>query len=294
MPDSMDRKMITGDLNSNPVNYIDAHQHFWKFDSVRDSWIDESMKLIQRDFLPPDLEPLLHQNGFTGCVVVQSDQSAVENDFQLANAHQHDFIKGIVGWVDLQADNVEDRLEYYSQFKKLKGFRHVLQGELQRDLMLQPSFKHGISLLSKFGFTYDILIFPDQLKYATELVKLYPEQPFVLDHLAKPTIKSGDAEGWKSDIIKLAAYKNVHCKLSGMVTEADWQNWKVENFKPYIDIVVNAFGVERIMFGSDWPVCLVAATYEQVLTIVQQYFSSFTKNEQDKFFGGNASRFYKL
>ena len=279
---------------SQTVNYIDAHQHFWRFDSVRDSWIDDSMKLIQRDFLPPDLEPLLRQNGFTGCVVVQSDQSATENDFQLANADQHDFIKGVVGWVDLQAENVEERLDYYSQFKKLKGFRHVLQSDPKRDLMLQPSFKHGISLLSKYGFTYDLLIFPDQLKYATELVKQFPDQPFVLDHIAKPPIKSGDVEAWKYDITKLAGYNNVYCKISGMVTEADWQHCKQEDFKPYLDVVVNAFGVERVMFGSDWPVCLVAASYNQVFTIVQQYFSSFTKSEQDKFFGGNASRFYNL
>ena len=279
---------------SQTVNYIDAHQHFWRFDSVRDSWIDDSMKLIQRDFLPPDLEPLLRQNGFTGCVVVQSDQSATENDFQLANADQHDFIKGVVGWVDLQAENVEERLDYYSQFKKLKGFRHVLQSDPKRDLMLQPSFKHGISLLSKYGFTYDLLIFPDQLKYATELVKQFPDQPFVLDHIAKPPIKSGDVEAWKYDITKLAGYNNVYCKISGMVTEADWQHCKQEDFKPYLDVVVNAFGVERVMFGSDWPVCLVAASYNQVFTIVQQYFSSFTKNEQGKFFGGNASWFYKL
>lgn len=279
---------------SQTVNYIDAHQHFWRFDSVRDSWIDDSMKLIQRDFLPPDLEPLLRQNGFTGCVVVQSDQSATENDFQLANADQHDFIKGVVGWVDLQAENVEERLDYYSQFKKLKGFRHVLQSDPKRDLMLQPSFKHGISLLSKYGFTYDLLIFPDQLKYATELVKQFPDQPFVLDHIAKPPIKSGDVEAWKYDIIKLAGNRNVYCKISGMVTEADWQHCKQEDFKPYLDVVVNAFGVERVMFGSDWPVCLVAASYHKVFTIVQQYFSSFTKNEQGKFFGGNASRFYKL
>ena len=279
---------------SQTVNYIDAHQHFWRFDSVRDSWIDDSMKLIQRDFLPPDIEPLLRQNGFTGCVVVQSDQSATENDFQLANADQHDFIKGVVGWVDLQAENVEERLDYYSQFKKLKGFRHVLQSDPKRDLMLQPSFKQGISLLSKYGFTYDLLIFPDQLKYATELVKQFPDQPFVLDHIAKPSIKSGDVEAWKYDIIKLAGNRNVYCKISGMVTEADWQHWKQEDFKPYLDVVVNAFGVERVMFGSDWPVCLVAASYHKVFTIVQQYFSSFTKNEQGKFFGGNASWFYNL
>ena len=276
------------------TGYIDAHQHFWKFDPVRDTWIDDRMKVIQRDFLPGDLEPLLKENGFEGCVVVQSDQSEAENDFQLANAEQHSFIMGVVGWVDLQAKNVEERLDYYTQYKKLKGFRYVLQGEVQRDLMLKPAFKHGISLLSKYGYTYDMLIFPDQLKYATELVKLFPHQRFVLDHIAKPPIKAGDIIDWEHDIKELANHSNVYCKISGMVTEADWQNWKQDDFTPYIDVVVNAFGSDRIMFGSDWPVCLVAASYQQTLGIVKQYFSPFTQNEQDKFFGANATRFYSL
>ena len=160
--------------------------------------------------------------------------------------------------------------------------------------MLQPAFKKGISLLAKYGFTYDILIFPDQLKYATELVKLFPHQPFVLDHIAKPPIKAGDIIDWEHDIKELANHSNVYCKISGMVTEADWQNWKQDDFTPYIDVVVNAFGSDRIMFGSDWPVCLVAASYEQTISIVKQYFSSFTQNEQNKLFGANATSFYNL
>ncbi len=273
---------------------IDAHQHFWKFDPVRDSWINDDMQLIRRDFLPTDLEPILEQNGFDGSVIVQSDQSEAENDFQLENAAQFDFIKGLVGWVDLQHTNVEARLEYYAQFKKMKGFRHVLQGETDRSLMLKPAFKNGISLLEKYGYTYDILIFPDQLAYSEELVKAFPNQLFVIDHIAKPGIKDKMINEWKKDITSIAQYENVYCKISGMVTEADWQNWEAADFKPYLDVVTEAFGINRIMYGSDWPVCLVAGGYEKMLGIVQHYFSSFSKDEQDKFFGSNATAFYKL
>jgi L-fuconolactonase len=273
---------------------IDAHQHFWKFDPVRDAWITNEMSVIQKDFMPHDLHPSLQQHGFTGTVLVQSDQSEKENDFQLANAAQHDFIKGVVGWVDLQAGDIEERLAHYNQFNKMKGFRHVLQGEANRALMLKPAFKKGIGLLKKYNFTYDILIFPDQLKYAAELVKNFPDQLFVIDHIAKPDIKNKKITEWKKDIQNIAEAENVYCKISGMVTEADLKDWKKEDFQPYMDIVLEAFGTNRIMYGSDWPVCLLAASYSQVLEIVKEYFSSFSANEQDNFFGANAVKFYHL
>lgn len=273
---------------------IDAHQHFWKFDPVRDSWITNEMSVIQKDFMPHDIYPLLQQNGFTGSVVVQSDQSEDENSFQLKNADENDFIKGVVGWIDLQAEHVEDRLKYYSQFTKMKGFRHVLQGEADRALMLKSAFKRGIGLLRKYNFTYDILIFPDQLKYSAELVKEFPDQLFVIDHIAKPGIKNKKTSDWKKDIQEIAENENVFCKISGMVTEADLKEWKKEDIYPYIDIVVEAFGTDRIMYGSDWPVCLLAASYGSALEIVKEYFSSFTTNEQDNFFGRNAVKFYNL
>lgn len=273
---------------------IDAHQHFWKFDPLRDSWINEDMKVIQRDFLPSDLEPLLQKNNFAGSVVVQSDQSEEENAFHLTNAEKFDFIKGIVGWVDLQAPNIKDRLEYYSQFKKMKGFRHVLQSEPQRDLMLKPAFMNGIGFLKQYNFTYDILIFENQLQYVPSFVAAFPGQAFVIDHIAKPLIKGGDISDWKAGIAAVAQFENVHCKISGMVTEAGWNDWKKEDFKPYLDAVLEAFGINRIMFGSDWPVCLVAGNYEEVAGIVEDYFSSFSQEEQDKVFALNATRFYNL
>ncbi len=273
---------------------IDAHQHFWKFDPVRDSWIDDSMKVIQKDFLPPDLEIILKENEVDGSVVVQSDQSERENEFQLKNAEEYDFIKGVVGWIDLQADDIEVKLAHYQQFKKLKGFRHVLQGETQRDYMLQSKFQRGIGLLHKYGFTYDLLILPDQLKYATQLAANFPQQYFVLDHIAKPRIKSKEINEWRNDIMSLALHENVYCKISGMVTEADWEGWTNDDFKPYLDVIVNAFGTARIMFGSDWPVCLVAASYKKMKDIVDDYFLNFSRSEQEAFFGKTAIGFYNL
>jgi L-fuconolactonase len=273
---------------------IDAHQHFWKYDPARHGWIDDSMKVIQRDFMPDDLEPVLHAHGIEGCVLVQVDQNQQENEFQLANAQANDFIKGVVGWVDLQAEDIEQQLETLSKLKKLKGFRHILQGEADDAFMLRSAFRNGIGKLRKFGFTYDILIFPKHLKNACQLVKEFPDQPFVLDHLAKPYIKAGKIEEWKKDIGALAQFDNVMCKVSGMVTEADWKNWKKTDFTPYLDHVVDCFGMSRLMFGSDWPVCLCAADYTQVVDIVDDYFSSFSKSEQAAFWGGNATRFYHL
>ena len=273
---------------------IDAHQHFWTYHPVRDSWISEEMKAIRKNFLPEDLQPLLQHHRFDGCVVVQSDQSEEENEFQLSNAAAHQFVKGVVGWVDLQADNIEDRLNHYSHFPLMKGFRHVLQGEPDRALMLKPAFMRGISKLEQHGFTYDILIFEDQLQHIPSLVTSFPNQPFVIDHIAKPGIKKGSFTGWKSAMTTVATYDNVYCKISGMVTEADWQHWTKEDFYPYLDVLVQTFGIHRIMFGSDWPVCLVAASYERMLAIVQDYFAAFSQHEQSLFFGGNATKFYKL
>ncbi len=273
---------------------IDAHQHFWKFDPVRDSWINEEMRAIQRDFLPADLEPVLKQNGMDGSVVVQSDQSVAENEFHLQHATSNDFIKGIVGWVDLRANDIEEQLQELSRHKKLKGFRHVLQAEPDPAFMLQPNFIRGISHLRKHGFTYDILIYPKHLSYAKQLVAALPDQPFVIDHMAKPLIKDQMIEDWKKDMAVIARHENVSCKISGMVTEADWKNWKKEDFRPYLDVTFEVFGSKRILFGSDWPVCLVAASYERMMEIVQNYISEFTEQEQADFWGGNAVSFYNL
>lgn len=273
---------------------IDAHQHFWIYDPARDSWIDENMKVIRKDFLPATLEPLLDQQQIDGCVVVQSDQSSRENYFQINNALENEFVLGVVGWVDLQSGDIDEQLSYLCNFVKLKGFRHVLQGEENRALMLTKKFKNGISMLSKYNFTYDILIYPDQLKYAEKLVKAFPQQKFVIDHMAKPNIKEGKIDGWKQDMQKIAKHPNVYCKVSGLVTEADWKGWKQTDFIPYLDVVTEAFGMKRLMYGSDWPVCLVSCTYPKMKGIVDKYYKSFSQSEKDAFYGGNALEFYDL
>lgn len=273
---------------------IDSHQHFWKYNEVRDSWITADMAVLRDDFLPQQLKPILQQHQFDGCVVVQSDQTPEENLFQLGHAREHAFVKGVVGWVDLQAANITGQLEELSTYEQLKGFRHILQGEADPELMLKPAFMNGISQLRQFGFTYDILIFPHQLKYAAELVGKFPDQQFVLDHIAKPAIKAGTIADWEPDIRLLAKHENVSCKVSGMVTEADWKHWTPNDFNPYLDVVFEAFGANRVMYGSDWPVCLLAADYEEVLSLLENYTAQLSTNEQELFWGGNATHFYKL
>lgn len=273
---------------------IDAHQHFWQFDPERDSWMGDDMKVLQQDFMPAQLQPLLQESGMDGCVAVQADQSEEESDFLLKLAANFDFIKGVVGWVDLKDEVLEKRLDAYSRFPKMKGFRHILQSEPDDAFMLQPQFQKGISLLHPYHFTYDLLVYPKHLKNVLKLVTLFPHQMFVIDHLAKPNIRMGKIKEWADDMRRIAHQPNVYCKVSGMVTEGDWKYWKKEDFDPYLDTIVQAFGTHRLMYGSDWPVCLVAATYKQQLSIVQKYFETFSASEQAQIFGGNAVQFYHL
>lgn len=273
---------------------IDSHQHFWKYHPVKEGWINEEMKVIQRDFLPLDLEPLLFENQMTGCVAVQADQSEEETHFLLDLAEDNSFIKGVVGWVDLCAENIEERLEYFSRYKKLKGFRHIVQAEADIDFMLQEKFQNGISKLIHYNFTYDILIFPKHLENAAKLVAKFPEQKFVIDHLAKPDFKSGEFSEWERGIRAIAQYPNVMCKVSGLATEADWNNWSSTDFTYCLDVVTKVFGMNRLMFGSDWPVSLLAASYAESCEVAEHYFLEFSKVDQDKFWSENAINFYHL
>lgn len=272
---------------------IDSHNHFWKFDAVRDAWINEDMHVIRRDFLPGDLVPLLIKNGIEGTVTVQADQSEAETEFLISLANEHDFIKGVVGWVDLLAPDLRSRLEHFARFNKLKGFRHVVQGE-PAGFLSNPDFAKGVKALAEYGFTYDLLIYHFQLKEALTFVARVPEVNIVLDHIAKPSIRSKEKTSWELEIAALSTFENVSCKLSGMVTEADWKNWTRDDFYPYLDEVLESFGPSRIMYGSDWPVCLVAATYDQQLGIVEDYISSLSSGEQNAILGDNAVGFYKL
>ena len=275
------------------MSSIDAHQHFWQYHPVTHDWINEDMAVIRKNFSPVELQPLLQQNNISGCIAVQADQSEKETDFLIQLATENTFIKGVVGWVDLRAENIRDRLLHYHQMPIVKGFRHILQGE-DPAFMLQPDFIRGIAALQEFGFTYDILIFPKHLPATIALVEQFPAQLFVIDHIAKPFIKAGLIDEWKKGIQMIAQFPNVHCKVGGMVTEADWKNWKKEDFIPYLDIVVKNFGVSRLLYGSDWPVCLVAASYEKTIGLVRDYFSSFTVAEEELIFGKNATQFYRL
>lgn len=273
---------------------IDSHQHFWKYNDSMSDWITPEMAVLRRDFMPQDLEPVLKESGIEGCVVVQVNQNREENLFQLDNAKHHDFIKGVVGWVDLQAADIDDQLKDLSGNQKLKGFRHILQGEEDRALMLKPDFLRGMKALATYNFSYDILIYPDQLQYIPELVEKFPNQRFVIDHIAKPDIKQGKLKTWSEGIKTLRNYDNLYCKVSGVITEADWSSWHSEDFDRYLDVVFETFSPKRLMFGSDWPVCLVAGQYKDVVSIAERYIAKLTTNEQSLFWGGNAKTFYNL
>ncbi|WP_019668275.1 amidohydrolase family protein [Eudoraea adriatica] len=273
---------------------IDSHQHFWKYDPVRYSWIDDSMKILRQDFLPSDLGPILKNNGVDGCVAVQADQSERETEFLLELAGENEFIKGVVGWVDLKTEGVSKRLAHYSQNEKLKGVRHIVQEEPDPEFMLRKDFQNGIRHLAEFGLTYDILVYPNQLAAAVLLSRAFPEQKFVLDHIAKPLISEGLDDQWVNNIKELALNPNVSCKVSGMVTETTNFQWRQEDFYPFIDVVLDAFGWRRIMYGSDWPVCLLGGNYKEVITIVTDYISKLPDNERAGIMGLNAINFYSL
>jgi len=273
---------------------IDSHQHFWNYEPVKHEWIDDSMAVIRRDFTPQNLQKVYAENGIDGCVAVQADQTLEETDFLLDAAAKHDFIKGVVGWADLRANTIESTLEKYSDQDKLKGFRHVVQGEPDHNFLLRKNFLHGIAALSKHNFVYDILVFPHQLGATLEFVKKFPNQKFVIDHIAKPYIKDSYYEGWAVLMQEIAKQENVFCKLSGMITEADFKTWTPGQIEPYMDLVLNAFGPQRILYGSDWPVCLVAGNYEAVKKLTTNFIAKLSIAEQAAIMGENAIKFYNL
>ena len=270
---------------------LDAHQHFWSYDAAQYPWIPPGSPL-HRSWLPDDLAVLQKPLGLDGSIAVQARQVIEESDWLLGLADQHETVKGVVGWVDLRADRVEADLERLAQHPKFVGVRHVVQEEPDDDFMLGQDFQRGISKLAAYGLTYDILIYPKQLAAAIRLTENFPAQPFVLDHIAKPLIKAGALEPWATQLRRLAHLPNVHCKVSGMLTEADHRAWTPEQFRPYLDVVFEAFCPSRLMYGSDWPVCLFAGSYEQSFRLVDDYTQGFTEAERAGLFGGNAAAFY--
>jgi L-fuconolactonase len=272
---------------------IDAHQHFWRYDPAEYGWIDESMRPLRRDFLPADLKPLMEAAGVDACVAVQARQTLEETRWLLELAAENRFIAGVVGWVDLQSATVERDLDALSGQKELVGLRHIVQAEPD-DFLLGPSFQRGVGLLEQFGLAYDILIHPRHLKAAGQFVSRFPSQRFVLDHLAKPEIRSGRIDEWREDLRALARFPNVFCKLSGLVTEADWRSWTPDQVRPYLDAAFECFSAHRLMIGSDWPVCTLAAPYERTMAVIGDYVAGCSEAERGAVLGGTAARFWNL
>lgn len=281
---------------------IDAHQHFWYYTPEEYGWIGPDMVILQKDHLPGDLVPLLELAGIQRTVAVQARQTLEETRWLLELADHYSFVKGVVGWVDLRGPDLPRQLERFCAHPKLRGVRHVVQHEPDDQFMLREDFMRGVGMLADFGLTYDILISPRHLPVACELVERFPDQRFVLDHIAKPFIKEGKVSPWDADIQRLAAYPNVWCKVSGLVTEAQWTPggrdpwgpslWRPSDFRPYLDTVFDAFGAERIMFGSDWPVCTLAGTYANVVEIIADYTQQLSEEEQAYVWGQTAESFY--
>lgn len=273
---------------------IDSHQHFWEYNPSQHVWMTEDMAVLRCDFLPNDLAPLLQSAGFDATIAVQARQLLEETDWLLELADQYDFIQGVVGWVDLRASDVRKQLLRYVRHPKFKGVRHIVHDEPDTEFMLLPEFRRGIQALAEFGLTYDLLLHPAHLPVALKLVREFPKQPFVVDHIAKPLIKDHVFSPWREDLKALAQFDNVYCKLSGMVTETSWRSWKPEDFSPYLEIVFNAFGPDRVMIGSDWPVCTLSGDYCPVIEIVRHYMQQSPSDEQEKVLGTNCARFYRI
>lgn len=272
---------------------VDAHVHFWKYDKKRFDWISSDMKILRQDHLPEHLSLTLKRNEVDGVVAVQADQSELETHFLVELAKTHPVIKAVVGWVDLQDDRLEERLQYFSQYSIIRGWRHIVQSEAD-DFLYGEKFRRGIRLLQPLGYTYDILIYHHQLKAAVDFATAFPEQPLVVDHCAKPDIRNKELDTWKKRIRELAACPNVYCKLSGLLTETKWKDWSPSEFYPYLDTVFDAFGTDRLMFGSDWPVMLLSGIYVQWKSLLEKYMENHSREDWEKVFGLNAAGFYKL
>lgn len=272
---------------------IDAHQHFWRYQAAQYPWIQPEWP-IRRDCLPPDLEPLLNESKIDASVAVQARQTLEESHWLLSLADHHPSIAGVVGWVDLLSPEVENQLAGLASHPKLVGVRHVVQDEPDDQFLARPAFLNGLAKLAPLNLTYDLLVFPRQLPAAIDATQKLPSQVFVLDHIAKPPIRDRVLSPWREQIQILAQSPNVFCKLSGLVTEAYWTAWKPEDFRPFLDVVFDAFGPNRLMFGSDWPVCLLAGTYPAVVDIIAKYVRQLSPADQDSIFGGNAARCYRI
>jgi L-fuconolactonase len=272
---------------------IDAHMHFWRYSRQEYDWIDDGMSVLRRDFLPPDAAAAMRDAGMDACVAVQARQTLEETRFLLDLAARHQFIAGVVGWVDLRAADLDDQLAELSAHRKLVGVRHIVQAEPD-DFLRQEDFRRGVAQLERYGFAYDILIYARQLVAAIDFAAELPAVRLVLDHLGKPDIRGGGFDAWRRDLDRLAKLPHVRAKLSGLVTEADWNAWAVEDIHRYVNAALDSFGAERLMIGSDWPVCRVAATYPQVIDLIRSAVANRTPTERAAIMGGTAQTFWNL
>jgi L-fuconolactonase len=273
---------------------IDAHHHLWRYTKKEYAWIAADMGVLARDFLPADLRRELSVSGIHGSIAVQARQALEETSWLLRLADEFDFICGVVGWAPLAGPEFPAVLERLQESEKLKGLRHVIQDELDDGFMQRPDFNAGVALLKQYGLVYDILIFEHHLPAAISFVDRHPAQLFVLDHLAKPRIRDRELEPWRTNMRELARRENVYCKVSGMVTEANWKNWSPADLQPYFDVVLQAFGPKRLMAGSDWPVCLLATTYQAWFSTVEKFIRHLSIAEREMILGGVASEVYSL
>ncbi|MEH6550565.1 MAG: amidohydrolase family protein [Pseudomonadales bacterium] len=272
---------------------IDAHNHFWLYNAHDYDWIDDAMARLRADYTPQIFQSVLAEAGIDGSIAVQARQSLEETRWLLSLANANDFILGVIGWIDLCADDLEQQLTEFEANKKLKGFRHVLQGESD-DFMLQAAFIDGVKLLAAKDYCYEILVVADQLPAVKKLLEQLPPMRLVINHIAKPDMAGHTSSAWYDDMREIAEHSHVFCKASGMVTEADWHNWSEGDISPYLNHVLDCFGSERLMFGSDWPVCLVAADYKRVEGLLIDHLAAHSRKEVDAIFGGNAQSFYRL
>lgn len=276
------------------MKIIDSHHHFWKYSAKEYDWINDDMKVIRKDFLPADLEKTIREAGVDGAVSVQARQSVEESVWLTELAEKHKFLLGVVGWVDLRSKDVDKDLEKLAKHKKFKGVRHVVQGEPNINFILGAEFNEGIKRLLRYDLRYDILIFEKQLKPSIAFVDRHPKQVFIVDHIAKPRIKERILSPWRENMLEMAKRPNVYCKISGMITEADWKNWTSADLAPYLDTAMEAFGPKRLMFGSDWPVMLVAGQYKPWVDLVKKTISRYSASEQERILYKNATEAYKL
>ena len=273
---------------------VDAHQHFWRYTASAYEWIDETMPGLKRDFLPDDLRPELARAGFDASIAVQAQQTIEETEWLLDLAEANPFVAGVIGWVDLRSDDVGDRLARIAARPRLIGVRHIVQSEPDDRFLLDADFCRGVAALRDFDLTYDILIYPRHLPVAADFVARFESQPFVLDHLAKPDVRRGALDAWARDLERLAQAPNVMCKVSGLVTEADWERWTPGQLRPYLDVAFDCFGPDRLIAGSDWPVCTLAAGYSRTMAVLTDYLSARPVPERDAVLGGNAGRLWRL